>query len=148
MLSAGTRLFDRIVVAIGIHPGKAPMLALDLRRTLVEASCADIFAGTGCALVVASFDGLAVDTARAHGATAILRGLRDGSDLDYEMQMAGMNAAMAPGVSTVFVPAPPEVRHITATLVRQIAIMGGDVSAFVPEPVRAALVSRSSVLPD
>jgi pantetheine-phosphate adenylyltransferase len=65
--------------------------------------------------------------------------LRDGSDLNYEMQLAGMNAAMAPDVQTVFVPASPAVRPITATLVRQIAAMGGDVSAFVPPLVGKAL---------
>ena len=141
VLAAGARLFDRIVVAIGVHPGKAPMLALDVRRALLEASCAAVLAESGCALEVTTFDGLAVAAARTHRATAILRGLRDGSDLDYEMQMAGMNAAMAPEVQTIFVPAPPKVRHVTATLVRQIAGMGGDVSAFVPEPVRAALAA-------
>ena len=62
----------------------------------------------------------------------MIRGLRDGTDLDYEMQIAGMNETMAPEVHTVFVPASPAVRPITATLVRQIAAMGGDVSAFVP----------------
>ena len=143
VLAAGARLFDRIVVAIGVHPGKAPMLTLDVRRALIEASCADAFAGTGCALEVATFDRLSVEAARQHGAATILRGLRDGSDLDYEMQMAGMNAALEPAVQTVFVPAPPGVRHITATLVRQIVGMGGDVSAFVPEPVRAALAGRA-----
>ncbi len=102
-----------------------------------------MFSGMGCALEVVTFDGLTVDAARARGATAILRGLRDGSDLDYEMQMAGMNAAMAPEVQTIFVPAPPAVRHITATLVRQIVGMDGDVAAFVPAPVRAALVRRT-----
>ena len=141
VLATGARLFDRIVVAIGVHPGKTPMLALDTRRELIEATCAAVFAGTGCALEVTTFDGLAVEAARAHRATAILRGVRDGSDLDYEMQMAGMNAAMAPGVQTIFVPAPSEVRHITATLVRQIAGMGGDVSAFVPDGVAAALAA-------
>lgn len=147
MLAAGARLFDRIVVAIGVHPGKAPMLALEVRRGLLQASCAGILAADGCALEVATFDGLAVEAARTHRATVILRGLRDGSDFDYEMQMAGMNAAMAPEVQTVFVPAPPSVRHVTATLVRQIAGMGGDVSAFVPEPVRAALAAKSSARP-
>ncbi len=147
VLAAGARLFDRIVVAIGVHSGKAPMLALEVRRGLLEASCADTFAASGCALEVATFDGLAIEAARAHRATIILRGLRDGSDLDYEMQMAGMNAAMAPEVQTLFVPAPPGVRYVTATLVRQIAGMGGDVSAFVPKAVRAALAARSSPQP-
>jgi pantetheine-phosphate adenylyltransferase len=76
---------------------------------------------------------------RKAGATTIVRGLRDGTDFDYEMQMVGMNAAMAPEVQTVFLPAAPASRHITATLVRQIAAMGGDVSAFVPPAVERAL---------
>jgi len=72
----------------------------------------------------------------------MIRGLRDGTDLDYEMQLAGMNEAMAPAVHTVFVPASPAVRPITATLVRQIAGMGGDVSAFVPPSVAASLKAK------
>jgi pantetheine-phosphate adenylyltransferase len=83
-----------------------------------------------------------VDAARAHDAPLLIRGLRDGTDLDYEMQMAGMNRQMAPEVQTVFLPAGVASRPITATLVRQIAAMGGDVSAFVPAPVLAALKAR------
>ncbi len=130
------------MVAIGVHPGKTPMFTVEERRALIAASCGDALAGTGCALQVETFDGLAVEAARRAGATLIVRGLRDGSDLDYEMPMAGMNAAMAPAVQTVFLPAPPDVRHITATLVRQIAKMGGDVSSFVPAPVAAALRAK------
>ena len=80
--------------------------------------------------------------ARKNGATLIIRGLRDGTDLDYEMQLAGMNEIMAPEVHTVFIPASPGVRPITATLVRQIAAMGGDVSAFVPAGVAASLKTK------
>jgi pantetheine-phosphate adenylyltransferase len=83
-----------------------------------------------------------VAAAKRVGATVLIRGLRDGSDFDYEMQMAGMNGAMAPDVQTVFLPASPEVRPITATLVRQIAGMGGDVSAFVPASVAARLKKK------
>ena len=142
ILAAGARFCERIVVAIGVHPGKAPMFSVEERRALIEASCAADFQDTGCTLEVATFAGLAVEAATAHGATLILRGLRDGTDLDYEMQMAGMNAAMAPGVQTIFLPAEPGVRHITATLVRQIARMGGDVAPFVPAPVAAALAQK------
>ena len=85
---------------------------------------------------------LVVNTARNAGAAILIRGLRDGTDLDYEMQMAGMNAAMAPDILTVFLPASPLVRPITATLVRQIAGMGGDVSSFVPSPVAARLKKK------
>ena len=83
-----------------------------------------------------------VEAARAEGAVALIRGLRDGTDFDYEMQMAGMNGTMAPTVTTVFLPASPLVRPITATLVRQIAAMGGDVSAFVPPAVAERLRRR------
>jgi pantetheine-phosphate adenylyltransferase len=139
LIAAAGAVCDKLVVAIGIHPGKAPLFSVDERKAMIEAACG---AGAGCTLEVATFDGLAVDAARAHGATLILRGLRDGSDLDYEMPMAGMNAAMAGEVQTIFLPAPPAVRHITATLVRQIAQMGGDVSSFVPAPVAAALKAK------
>ena len=74
----------------------------------------------------------------------IFRGLRDGTDLDYEMQMAGMNGAMSPGIDTVFLPASPEVRHITATLVRQIAMMGGNVKPFVSAQVEARLREKAA----
>ena len=92
----------------------------------------------GCAFDCTTYDDLTVTAAQKIGATVIIRGLRDGTDLDYEMQIAGMNETMAPEVQTVFVPASAVVRPITATLVRQIAAMGGDVSTFVPPAVAAA----------
>ena len=131
-------LFDRIVVAIGIHPGKAPLFPVEDRSAMILAASRDFPAP----VEVTTFGGLAVDAARSIGAGALIRGLRDGTDLDYEMQMAGMNGTMAPDVQTVFLPASPGVRYITATLVRQIAAMGGDVSPFVPAPVLAALKAR------
>jgi pantetheine-phosphate adenylyltransferase len=91
---------------------------------------------------VVTFDDLAVEAARRAGATVIVRGVRDGTDLDYEMQMAAMNAAMAPDVQTVLFAASPPVRPITATLVRQIAGMGGDVTAFVPPLVAERLKAK------
>jgi pantetheine-phosphate adenylyltransferase len=83
-----------------------------------------------------------VQAARECGATLLIRGLRDGTDLDYEMQMAGMNEAMAPDIQTVFLPASTMVRPITATLVRQIASMGGDISSFVPPAVASRLKKK------
>ena len=79
----------------------------------------------------------------AGGAKALVRGLRDGTDLDYEMQMAGMNSQMAPQIQTVFLAASPAVRHIAANLVRQIAKMGGDVSQFVSPAVAARLAKKA-----
>jgi len=91
-----------------------------------------------------TYDDLAVAAAKRAKATIFIRGLRDGTDLDYEMQLAGMNATMAPEVRTVFLPASPTVRPITATLVRQIASMGGDVSNFVPKAVAKRLKAKFS----
>ncbi|CAM5768278.1 pantetheine-phosphate adenylyltransferase [Bosea minatitlanensis] len=142
VIAAAAGLCDRLVLAIGVHPGKTPLFTADERAALLREVAAPLLAPRGTALEVVTFDDLAVDAAKRAGAGIIVRGLRDGSDLDYEMQMAGMNAAMAPQVQTVFLPASPAVRPITATLVRQIAAMGGDVSAFVPVPVLAALKAR------
>jgi pantetheine-phosphate adenylyltransferase len=99
-------------------------------------------ARAGCAFDCSTYNNLTVTAARNEGATIMIRGLRDGTDLDYEMQLAGMNQAMAPEVQTVFIPASPGVRPITATLVRQIASMGGDVSTFVPAAVAAGLKTK------
>lgn len=139
ILVQGLNVVDRIVVAIGIHPGKTPLFSFDDRASLVRATVTEAVPARAGDIDVVSFSGLAIDAARQNKATIMLRGLRDGSDLDYEMQLAGMNGAMAPDIQTIFLPASPASRPITATLVRQIAAMGGDVQAFVPGPVRAAL---------
>jgi pantetheine-phosphate adenylyltransferase len=136
------RLADRLVLAIGVHPGKAPLFSADERLALLEQTCGPMLRAAGCEMACITFGDLVVETARRMGASLLIRGLRDGTDLDYEMQMAGMNEAMAPTIQTVFLPASPMVRPITATLVRQIAAMGGDVSAFVPAPVVSSLKAK------
>lgn len=142
ILDSAAGFCDEIVIAIGVHPGKTPLLSVEERADLVRRCCAERVADRSCIVSVSTFSGLTVDAAREAGANLLLRGLRDGSDFDYEMQMAGMNAAMAPQITTLFVPASPAVRHITATLVRQIALLGGDVSPFVPTIVAEALVRK------
>jgi pantetheine-phosphate adenylyltransferase len=144
VLRAGAACCDRIIVAIGINPGKTPLFSVEEKTGLIMKSTRDIVTSTGCVIESATFAGLAVTAAKDMGATILLRGLRDGTDLDYEMQMAGMNGVMAPKIQTVFLPASPAVRHITATLVRQIAAMGGDVSAFTPPVVEKALKAKFS----
>ena len=137
-------LSDRLVLAVGVHAGKAPLLAADERLDLLKTTCTPIARKAGCKLDFITFNGLVVDAARRSGASVLIRGLRDGTDLDYEMQMAGMNEVMAPGIQTIFLPASPMVRPITATLVRQIAGMGGDVSRFVPPQVVIRLEKKFS----
>jgi len=139
ILQAAFRLCDKLVVAIGVHPSKEPLLSVDDRLGLIESVAKPLGEAEGVAVEACTFDNLVVDFAREVGATILIRGLRDGGDFDYEMQMTGMNSTMAPWLQTVFLPASPEVRHITATLVRQIAAMGGDISPFVP-PAVAKLV--------
>jgi pantetheine-phosphate adenylyltransferase len=136
------RLVDRLVIAIGVHPGKTPMFSADARADMLRAVCEPVAEGEGTALEVVTFDDLAVAAARRLGATIIVRGVRDGTDLDYEMQMGATNETMAPELQTVFLPASPAARPITATLVRQIASMGGDVSAFVPPFVNEQLKAK------
>jgi len=135
---------DTVAVGIGIQASKEPVFTFEERSALIQASLATVMPGQETRISVISFDRLAVDAARDAGATMMIRGLRDGSDLDYEMQMAGMNREMAPDIQTVFLPSSPLNRPITATLVRQIAAMGGDVSAFVPAPVKAALIEKQA----
>ena len=136
------RLADRLVIAVGVHPGKVPLFAAEERIAMLQETCAPVAREAKCELSCITFADLVVETARKAGASMLIRGLRDGTDLDYEMQMAGMNEAMAPEVLSVFLPASPMVRPITATLVRQIAGMGGDVSAFVPASVAARLKKK------
>ena len=135
-------LCDRLVVAIGVHPGKKPLFSVEERLAMAQAVFGPVAAKAGCALDCTTYDNLTVTAAQKIGATVMIRGLRDGTDLDYEMQIAGMNETMAPEVHTVFVPASVAVRPITATQIRQIAAMGGDVSAFVPPLVAASLKTK------
>jgi pantetheine-phosphate adenylyltransferase len=142
VVRAACRLLDRLVIAIGTHPGKTPLFSVEERVEMLKSVCEPVAKQENCKLDVITFDDLTVNAARRHGATLLLRGLRDGTDLDYEMQIAGMNGQMAPDLQTIFLPASPAVRPITATLVRQVASMGGDVSAFVPELVVRKLAEK------
>jgi pantetheine-phosphate adenylyltransferase len=135
-------LADELVVGIGIHPGKTPMFTPEERIAMLEAELAPLAKKAKAKARVVTFDNLTVDAARSVGASVVIRGLRDGTDLDYEMQLAGMNGAMAPDIETVFLAASPGLRHIAANLVRQIASMGGDVTPFVSQAVAHRLKAR------
>ncbi|MEM1316653.1 MAG: pantetheine-phosphate adenylyltransferase [Pseudomonadota bacterium] len=139
VLQAALRFCDTVVVAIGRHSSKPGLFSHEERRELIEASLSKDEVER---IEVVTFDDLATDAAIRHGCSSMVRGLRDGTDLDYEMQLAGMNGELKPQVQTVFVPSTPRTRHITATLVRQVAAMGGDVAHFVPQPVAERLVAK------
>ena len=136
------RIVDELVIGIGVHHGKEPLFPAADRIAMLEAETAPLAKKAKTTIKVVTFANLVVEAAANAGASVIIRGLRDGTDFDYEMQMAGMNGVMAPGIETVYLGASPEVRHIAANLVRQIAAMGGDVSAFVSPAVAKRLDKR------
>jgi len=144
VIARAARMVDRLVVGVGVHPGKTPLFTAEERIEMLEAETAPIAKATGCKFKIVTFDTLTIDAARAEEATIIVRGLRDGTDFDYEMQMAGMNGRMAPDIETVFLPASPEVRHVTGTLVRQIALMGGPITDFVSPGVAKRLKAKAA----
>ena len=142
VIERACKLVDRLVVAVGTHHSKSPLFAHEDRMELLRQTVEPIGKRTDTVIDVVEFDGIMVLAAREAGAKLVIRGLRDTTDYNYEMQMVGMNAQMAPDLQTVFVPSSPHVRHISATLVRQIAQLGGDIAAFVPAIVLKALINK------
>ena len=134
IIARATRLFDRLVVGVATNPAKHPLFTLAERLDLLSAECAGA--------EVRPFEGLLVDFARAVGAGAVVRGLRSGTDYDYEAQMAGMNGAMAPEVETVFLVARPALQPIASSLVKQIAGSGGDYARFLSPGVARAVAAK------
>ena len=130
-------LFDRIVVAIAANPEKAPLFSLEERLSLAREVLAD-----DNGVSVEEFDDLLINCVRRHGARVILRGLRAVSDFEYEFQMAGMNKRLGPEIETAFLPASERDTFISASLVKEIASLGGDVSEFVDSHVAAALADK------
>jgi pantetheine-phosphate adenylyltransferase len=138
------KLVDRLIVAVGTHHERQALFSANERVAMVVGALRPVADETGCELDVTVYDSLTVDAARSLGASVIIRGLRDAGDFDCEMQMAGMNAALVPEVETVFLASSPQTRYIAASLVRQIAAMRGDVTAFVPAAVATALTGKFS----
>ncbi|MEM7643448.1 MAG: pantetheine-phosphate adenylyltransferase [Pseudomonadota bacterium] len=135
-------LVDRLVVGVAINRDKGPLFELDERVAMVEAEAAHWTARNGCEIVVHPFDNLLIDCARDVGASVIVRGLRAVADFEYEYQMVGMNRVLDDSIETVFLMAEAEHQAIASKLVKEIARLGGDVSAFVTPAVNAALVAR------
>ncbi len=138
LIARAARLFDEVVVAILINPNKQSLFELHERRRQIEEACARV-QGT---VRVDAFEGLVVEYARRIGAVALVRGLRNGADFDYEQPMVAMNAHLAPSVDTVCLLASASVAHISSRLVKEIAALGGDVSGLVPAHVESALRHR------
>ncbi len=132
IIGRATRVVDRLVVGVAINVGKGPLFAIEERVELVEAEMAEVSARTGTPIEVRSFDCLLIDFARQVGASVIVRGLRAVSDFDYEFAMAGMNYRLDAGIETVFLMASERHQFIQSRFVKEIALLGGDITSFVP----------------
>jgi pantetheine-phosphate adenylyltransferase len=132
VIARAARLLDKLVVGVAINTGKGPLLSLTERVELVKAEIERIATQNGMVIEVLTFDTLLIDFARKLGASMIVRGLRAVSDFDYEFQMAGMNYRMAPDIETVFLMASERHQFISSRLVKEVAMLGGDISTFVP----------------
>jgi len=134
LVERAAQLFDRVIVAIAVNPGKGTAFPIERRVALAREVLGQIDNVEVC-----SFDNLLVDFVRQRGARIILRGLRAVSDFEYEFQLAGMNRHLAPQVETVFLTPADKYAYISSSLVREIAALGGDVTPFVHSKVVAAL---------
>jgi pantetheine-phosphate adenylyltransferase len=139
IVQRGLKVFDRLIVAVANNPQKKPLFTAEERKRLIQGAV-----GSDPRIEVDSFDSLLVDYVRAKGVHTVLRGLRAVSDFDYEFQIANMNRHLDPELETVFVMTGADYFFVSASLVREVATFGGDVSAFVPPNVLEALKKKLS----
>lgn len=132
-----SRLFDRVVVGVGVNPDKHSVFTPDERIQLIEEVLDDLDN-----VKVRHFEGLAVNFVQELGATVLLRGIRALADLDYEFTMSLTNSTLDPGIETMFLMAQKEYTHLSSSLIRQIAAHGGDLSDFVPPRIKDRLRER------
>jgi pantetheine-phosphate adenylyltransferase len=137
LVERASKLFPRLVVALGYHPNRTPLFTNPERMNLLERVCEPY-----PNVEVAQFDGLLVEYARSINARVIVRGLRAQTDFEYELQIAHANADLAPELDTVFLPTRTRHGFISASLVREIARHGGDVSRYAPPLVCEALTAK------
>lgn len=137
LIRRASALFGRVTVALAEHPTKSSLFTTEERVALLR-ECIEGVEG----VAVVRLEGLVIEACEALGCDAIVRGVRSGTDFDYEARMAWTNRSMLERIDTVLLPASPAVAHITSTLVRQIALMRGDTSKLVPGPVALLLRER------
>lgn len=139
VISRTAAMFESVIVAVAESPGKQPLFSLQERLQLAE-DCL----GHLNNIRITGFSGLVVDFARENSISVLVRGVRSLGDLDYEKQMAVMNRHLAPGVDTVMLAPAPEYAHISSSLVREIALLGGDIRELVSPPVAVALGRKAA----
>ncbi len=142
IIERGCKLFDEIVIAVVVNPGKQPMFSLDERRTMLEEVTAGL-GGGACKLSVDSFDGLLMDYAVRKGAGAVVRGIRAISDYEYELQMALMNRRLEPRIETVFMMAAEDYSYVSSRLVKEVFLLGGSVEGLVPATVERRMREKA-----
>lgn len=137
LVRRAARVFDKIIVAVAANPAKRPLFSLEERVDLARAVLAEL-----PSVSVVGFDTLLIECVRQHGAQVILRGLRAVSDFEFEFQLAGMNRRLKPDIETVFMTPGEGEMFVSASLVKEIALLGGDVTQFVHPRVQAALKAK------
>ncbi|OAI18717.1 MULTISPECIES: pantetheine-phosphate adenylyltransferase [Methylomonas] len=137
LIARASRLYRQVIVAVAVSKGKNPLFSLDERVALIREVASEFPNVT-----VIGFDTLLVDCARKHQASVIIRGLRAVSDFEYEFQLAGMNRRLNPDIETVFLTPAEQYEFISSSMIREIAQLHGDVSSFVPEPVKQRLIAK------
>jgi len=142
IIGRAARLMDHLVIGVAMNVGKGPLFPLEERVSLVREECALIATRTGTSIEVLPFDSLLVEFAQRVGAMMIVRGLRAVSDFDFEFQMSGMNARLAPEVETIFLPASERQHFISSRFVKEIAMLGGDITSFVPQLTHERVLAR------
>jgi pantetheine-phosphate adenylyltransferase len=137
LIARASRLFQKVIVAVAVNAGKSPLFTIEERVELVKQAVSP-----HNNVMVTGFDTLLVDCARQHGATVILRGLRAVSDFEYEFQMAGMNRSLGPELETLFLTPSEKYTFISSSVIKSIAQLQGDISAFVPACVQEQLKQK------
>jgi len=137
IIERAAALFDSVIVAVLHNQEKRAMFSPKQRVAMLEQACASI-----SGISIAAYDGLLTDYAHSIGACAIVRGLRSPSDFDYEQQVAAAYRHLAPEITTFFLPADPQFAHLSSSMLKQIALLGGDISGMAPPAIVAEVLAK------
>ena len=143
ILLRSLKIFDQVVIAVGVNQNKKTLFTAEERVKMIEKEVNEIKLDNNNIVKVECFEGLIVDLASKHNAKSLIKGVRGPVDYDYEAQMAGMNTVMCPDLETIFLMSKPEFSFIHSSLVKQISLMGGDVTGFVSESIINQLQTKS-----
>lgn len=146
IIKRGLGLVDRFVIGVATNPSKNPLFTLDERVSIVKRETRDLAESAGVTIDVVQFDELLMKFAERVGADFIIRGLRAVADFEYEFQMTGMNYQINPDIETVFLMADPKFQTIASRLVKEVAMYGGNIAAFVPSKVAQEVVEKVKAL--